>query len=174
MVPVGSGNEAFLSELNRFLGGHQIVSVREELVQNGGDSVWSFCVKYVEGQAPSAAGSFEGSSNKEFLKNLPADVFRRFERMREIRKAIADEEKTRPYNVFVDVELVEMAKLENLTREAMLKIRGIGSKKADKYAERFIEGLKTLGSEEQQPLPETKEAPAYKEQKDEKSEGADA
>ncbi|MEH7125634.1 DNA helicase RecQ [Bacillus sp. JJ1532] len=65
-----------------------------------------------------------------------------FSELRTLRKSIADQEKVPPYVVFADTTLKEMSQYFPIDREAMLRIKGVGQVKYDRYGELFIEEIK--------------------------------
>ncbi|WP_019720391.1 DNA helicase RecQ [Heyndrickxia coagulans] len=88
-----------------------------------------------------------------------------FEKLRTLRKEIADREKIPPYIVFSDQSLREMSARMPVTREAFLQVKGVGERKAEQYAELFMHVIRTYMEEEgiqaqAQPkaLPHTKKA----------------
>ncbi|KHD86751.1 DNA helicase RecQ [Heyndrickxia ginsengihumi] len=61
-----------------------------------------------------------------------------FERLRALRKQIADRENIPPYIVFSDQSLSEMSsKLPN-TKEQLLSVKGVGQRKLDQYGDDFL------------------------------------
>ncbi|MGZ5303507.1 MAG: DNA helicase RecQ [Bacteroidia bacterium] len=66
-----------------------------------------------------------------------------FERLRKLRKTIADREGLPPYIVFNDTTLQEMAKEKPVTQDAMLKISGVGVNKFDMYGNEFINEIQS-------------------------------
>ncbi|QKG54699.1 DNA helicase RecQ [Hymenobacter sp. BRD67] len=66
---------------------------------------------------------------------------RLFERLRQLRKRIADEQGVPPYVVFTDTTLQEMAREQPTSRIAMLSVSGVGMKKFETYGEVFIEAI---------------------------------
>jgi ATP-dependent DNA helicase RecQ len=68
-------------------------------------------------------------------QNLPAASGPLWEKMRELRLAISNEQNVPPYVVFHDATLVELVEFLPTTREELLNITGIGEKKADHYGE---------------------------------------
>jgi len=64
-----------------------------------------------------------------------------FERLRQLRKQIADEQGVPPYVVFTDTTLQEMAREQPTSRVAMLSVSGVGMKKFETYGEAFIEAI---------------------------------
>ena len=61
-----------------------------------------------------------------------------FERLRDKRKTVADEEGIRAFVVFHDKTLREMATSFPRTREAFAQIRGVSLRKTEKYADDFL------------------------------------
>lgn len=96
-----------------------------------------------------AAATLAGPSRLEAaLAALPAgdlsDERARFERLRALRKRIADEEGVPAYIVFSDAVLRQMAVHLPKTRASMLAISGVGPVKLERYGDAFLE---LLGSE---------------------------
>ncbi|MBC6605938.1 DNA helicase RecQ [Hymenobacter sp. BT188] len=72
----------------------------------------------------------------------PADATAKlYERLRQLRKRIADEQNVPPYVVFTDATLEEMAAEKPVSRVAMLAISGVGMKKFETYGEAFIKEI---------------------------------
>ena len=67
----------------------------------------------------------------------------RFERLRALRKRLADAEGVPAYIVFSDAALLEMAREVPRTRAALLQITGVGRVKLERYGEAFLEALRT-------------------------------
>lgn len=67
-----------------------------------------------------------------------------FAQLRELRLAIAKEERVPPYIVFSDKTLAHMCILHPKTKEEMLQVTGVGEKKYEKYGERFLALLAAL------------------------------
>ena len=61
-----------------------------------------------------------------------------FERLRALRKRLADAEGVPPYVVFGDASLVQMARQRPADREALLAIHGVGTHKLEKYGDDFL------------------------------------
>ncbi|TGE28318.1 DNA helicase RecQ [Hymenobacter metallicola] len=64
-----------------------------------------------------------------------------FDRLRQLRKRIADEQNVPPYVIFTDTTLQEMAAERPVSRTAMLAIGGVGMKKFENYGEVFIKAI---------------------------------
>jgi len=66
-----------------------------------------------------------------------------FDRLRALRKRLADQEGVPPFVIFSDATLAEMAARRPRDREAMLSINGIGHHKLEHYGDQFLEELRT-------------------------------
>ncbi|NML66585.1 DNA helicase RecQ [Hymenobacter sp. RP-2-7] len=83
---------------------------------------------------------------------------RLFERLRQLRKTIADEQGMPPYVVFSDATLQEMAREQPTSRVAMLAVSGVGMKKFETYGEAFIKAIIQHGPP--RPVPALDDTPA--------------
>ncbi len=86
----------------------------------------------METKAPDRRASVEPDLPDDFDAEL-------FERLKERRKAIAQEHGVPPYVVFSDKTLRELAIHRPVDREEMLSIHGIGEVKFERYGELFLE-----------------------------------
>ncbi|MFC4402801.1 DNA helicase RecQ [Gracilibacillus xinjiangensis] len=62
-----------------------------------------------------------------------------FEKLRALRKELADSQGVPPYVVFTDKSLTEMARVMPQSKNAMLLIHGVGEKKFEQFGEQFLE-----------------------------------
>ncbi|RDC62636.1 DNA helicase RecQ [Adhaeribacter pallidiroseus] len=83
-------------------------------------------------------------SKKEVLKD------ELFERLRALRKKIADQNNVPPYVVFSDTTLSEMAQEKPTSRPAMLSISGVGMVKLENYGEAFINEIIAFVTDQQE------------------------
>lgn len=72
-----------------------------------------------------------------------------FERLRALRKRIADETGVPPYVVFTDTTLQEMAAERPTNKISMLSVSGVGAQKFDRYGDQFISEIVDFVNEEQ-------------------------
>lgn len=136
---IGEANSVAEDELNAFLRGHRILNVQRELVNNGQMSCWCCCVEYVEG---SKAVDIPRSGIREkvdYRNILSESDFEKFRILRDCRKIIAEEDAVPAYAVFIDEQLAALAQKSEINEAALKSINGIGEKKIEKYARRFIE-----------------------------------
>ena len=142
-IPIGDSS-ALLQEMNTFLKAHKILEIAQKLISNNNGANWCFCVRYNEQAFNPASGS---KAKVDYRQILDEPTFLKFSHLREIRKTVAAAEGLSAFIVFTDEELAELAKLEEITIKSMLSIKGIGEKKAERFAHYFIEN------------PESNEAP---------------
>ncbi|KEI91345.1 DNA helicase RecQ [Clostridium botulinum] len=64
-----------------------------------------------------------------------------FEILKQLRKTISQEESVPPFMIFPDATLKELSEYMPTKEEDLLKIKGIGERKAKVYGERFIEAI---------------------------------
>lgn len=133
-IPIGDSGSA-LEEMNRFLRGNKILEVQNQLISNENGASWCFCVRYLE-KTFSAGG--ETKAKVDYKHVLDEATFLKFSRLREIRKKVAADEGVPAFVIFTDEELASMAKLETITPQTMLSIRGIGDKKVERFGKHFI------------------------------------
>lgn len=143
-IPV-VGGEAVNEALNAFLRGNRILQVEQQLVSSSEGTYWTFCIKYIAGEGISSGG--KKKERKDYKQILPEAAFSRFSKYRVIRKQLAEADGIPAFAVFTDEEMAGLAKLEELTVAGMKTLKGIGYKKVEKYAERFIKVLKDEESE---------------------------
>ena len=85
------------------------------------------------------------SEKVDYKTVLSPECFEVFTKLREARKQIAKDESVPAYAIFTDKELADITQLTDLTPAAMLKIDGINHGRVDKYAERILQGVASLG-----------------------------
>ncbi|MGB3496462.1 MAG: DNA helicase RecQ [Elainellaceae cyanobacterium] len=89
-----------------------------------------------------------------------------FERLRSLRKTLADEQSVAPYMVFSDSSLRVMAQQKPTTLEAFGSISGVGKRKLERYGQSFVQEIRMYcdeqGIEVQGPAPEVNALPTPK------------
>lgn len=63
------------------------------------------------------------------------------DKLKQLRKAISQEESVPPFMIFPDATLKELSEYMPTKEEDLLKIKGIGERKAEVYGERFIKSI---------------------------------
>jgi ATP-dependent DNA helicase RecQ len=95
------------------------------------------------------------SVTEKEVRERPVDVDILFERLRLLRKNLADEQQVPPYVIFSNATLNQMAEQQPTTRKEFAKLSGVGDKKLEQYADDFM-GL-ILEHQQKYPPSETSE-----------------
>ncbi len=82
-----------------------------------------------------------------------AEIEMLFERLRQLRKQIADAQSVPPYVIFADSSLKLMAQLQPQNLEAFAEISGVGTHKLKQYGEQFVSEIRAFCQEQQLPVP---------------------
>ncbi len=138
-----TGDHESEEELNRFLRGHRIVSVRQELVCEDPPR-WCFCMEYLDGGG-SGSSKGKGKPRVDYKEVLSEEDFAVFARLRDVRKELAAAEAVPVYAVCTNEQLAEMAKGRAASLTDLKKIDGFGDAKADKYGEALLVALGATG-----------------------------
>lgn len=79
------------------------------------------------------------SRSASAAKSLSSNYDRRlFAKLRNLRKAIADEENVPPYVVFNDATLLEMAEQQPTRESELLSVNGVGHRKLERFGQAFL------------------------------------
>jgi len=139
-IPVES-NSSMMEEMNKFLRSNKIVDIAQEFLSDNTGAYWCFCIKYLSDFNASSYNEKQRHNKIDYKEILEEEVFKKFTRLREIRKVIAESEALPAYAIFTDKELSEIAGLDEISESYMKKIEGIGDKKIEKYGKKFIEEM---------------------------------
>ncbi|MBD2188003.1 DNA helicase RecQ [Pseudanabaena mucicola] len=77
-------------------------------------------------------------ADRNDVTDRPVDVDILFERLRLLRKNLADEQEVPPYVIFSNATLNQMAEQQPTTRKDFAKLSGVGEKKLEQYADDFM------------------------------------
>ncbi|WP_242928960.1 DNA helicase RecQ [Pontibacter vulgaris] len=100
-------------------------------------------VKFDETKQKEEAATVKARPKREIVQDAL------FERLRGLRKRLADEHNVPPYVVFTDSTLQEMAAEKPANRIAMLAISGVGAQKFERYGHDFVNDIINFMTEEQ-------------------------
>ena len=128
---------AVQEEMNKFLRGHKVLDMKQELVTTNDGVYWCYSIRYIFG----ASVFPQKGVKKDYKEILTAEQFIVFSKLRECRKEISKEAAIPAYAVFTDAELSKIAELEILTAEKLKNIKGIGKNKVEKYGVKILEML---------------------------------
>lgn len=121
------------NDLNVFLRSNQIVEIEKHLI-SGTQPMWCFCVGYLLSNQKHISSS--PKVNYEHI--LDNDEFAQFERLREIRKQVAQDLKIPAYAVFTNKELAELSRHKNINKELLLSLDGFGQGRMEKVGIHFL------------------------------------
>jgi ATP-dependent DNA helicase RecQ len=76
-----------------------------------------------------------------------------FERLRKLRKQLADAQSVPPYVIFADSSLRLMAQQQPQTLTEFANISGVGTHKLDRYGEPFVSAIRAFCQEQKPPVP---------------------
>ena len=90
--------------------------------------------------ARDAASQGEASGTDAWVHDLSDEEL--FQRLRVLRKTLADEAHVPPYVVFSDKTLRAMVRRRPRSAEELMEVPGVGAVKLERYGEVFLEELK--------------------------------
>lgn len=141
-IPVANPVDAE-TELNTFMGQHRIAHIDRYFVADGANSFWSICLVWLAGEG-ALSDSLPKRKNKIDYKDVLNEAdFTLYARLRDLRKAVADQEATPVYNIFTNEQLAAMVQQRIVTKSALLAVEGIGQTRVDKYGKLFMDTLKS-------------------------------
>ncbi|MBC7408837.1 MAG: HRDC domain-containing protein, partial [Arcicella sp.] len=91
---------------------------------------------FEERQADREAVAPKEKTKKEVIKDAL------FEKLRELRKRLADDKNIPPFVIFSDATLSDMSQQKPISQEAMLNVSGVGQQKYQQYGEIFINEIR--------------------------------
>jgi len=84
-------------------------------------------------------------TKKSKKAGLAGDEEELFQKLRALRRQIADKEQVPAYIVFGDETLRQLASLKPRSRKELLEVSGIGERKAERYGKEFLEAIRSEG-----------------------------
>jgi superfamily II DNA helicase RecQ len=140
-IPAHGGAEAAVA-LNRRLRSGRIAAVRKEFVLAEGAAFWAFCVEYIDGAAaPSGARNASKTAKVDYRELLPEADFKRYAKLRELRKELAARDAVPAYSVFTNEQLAAIVQTRVDSLAALGKIGGVGEARVAKYGAALLAAL---------------------------------
>ncbi len=103
-------------------------------------------VRFRRDPQPVKAAGISRAKNPVDTTEAEPDAAGLFEQLRSLRLEISKELGVPPYVVFHDKTLREMAALKPSTRAELLRVSGVGERKAERYGARFLEHIRAAAS----------------------------
>lgn len=133
--------ESAIEELNQFLRSHQVVNVERQLIQDGQNSIWTFCVSWMQSTATDTSSNRSAKKRIDYREVLNEQDFAVFARLRTLRKELADAENVPAYALSTNEHLAEMVRRKVASKSALSEIRGVGEARVEKYGDAFLAAL---------------------------------
>jgi len=130
------GEKSVTDELNSFLRSHRIINVEKKLIDGERGTGWLFLVEY--GNEAGKNSSNAPSQRIDYREVLNPVEYALYDKLRNLRKGIAEKSGIPVYAVFTNDQLAGMVKNPPKTAKDLLSISGIGEARAKQYGEAFI------------------------------------
>lgn len=147
------GEKSVTDELNAFLRSHRIVNVEKKLIDSERGTGWLFLVEYGS-EAGKTAQNQSGSPRIDYRETLGPEEYALFDKLRNLRKTLAEKAGIPVYTVFTNDQLAAMVKKPPASAKDLLAIAGVGEARVKQYGSPFI-AFFTPNTEEDSPKNET-------------------
>jgi superfamily II DNA helicase RecQ len=149
-------DQAGADELNQFLTAHRVSSIDRQFIPDGDNSAWSICVTYETGDPPRSATKQKDRERVDYREVLDEDQFRIYSKLRTLRKELSEKEGVPAYTLFNNEHLAEMVRHRVTSKDRLEQINGVGPARIEKYAQPFLELVRTeTGSTEHAAVTDT-------------------
>jgi superfamily II DNA helicase RecQ len=134
------GGDWIVEEMNTFLRGRKILQIESKPMNDGANSSWTFCIRYLaDDVAKSPSIPFRHSGQKiDYQATLDPASAARFGEYRQIRRDLSKSDGIPAYAIFTDEQLSHVAQMEELTLAKLKTVKGIGEKTVEKYGNHFL------------------------------------
>jgi superfamily II DNA helicase RecQ len=132
------GEKTVCDELNAFLKSTRIVNVEKRLIDGDRGTGWVFLVEY-GGEHKTQSNT--SSQRIDYREILTAQEYALFDKLRQIRKDLAEKQGIPVYAVFTNDHLANMVKTRPTTLKAIAALPGVGEARVKQYGEVFLKAL---------------------------------
>ena len=146
------GEKSVTDELNSFLRSHRIVNVEKRLIDGERGTGWLFLIEYGNTDSKSTPNT-SSQQRLDYREVLNPTEYALYDKLRNLRKEIAEKSGIPVYAVFTNDQLAGMVKKPPKTAKDLLSISGVGESRVKQYGESFIK----LFLAEEQPVNEKAE-----------------
>jgi len=130
------GEKSVTDELNAFLRSHRIINVEKRLIDGERGTGWVFLVEYGNTDNKNSASS--SSQRIDYREVLNTTEYALYDKLRDLRKQIAEKAGIPIYAVFTNDQLAGMVKKPPKTEKDLLAISGVGEARVKQYGEAFV------------------------------------
>jgi len=132
------GEKSVTDELNAFLRSHRIVNVEKRLIDGERGTGWVFLIEYGNTNTENKNSSGNSTQRIDYREVLNPVEYALYDKLRSLRKEIADKSGIPVYAVFTNDQLASMVKKPPRTAKDLLSISGVGESRVKQYGESFI------------------------------------
>jgi superfamily II DNA helicase RecQ len=131
------GEKSVTDELNAFLRSHRIVNVEKRLIDGERGTGWVFLVEYGNEHTNKNQPN-QNNPRIDYREVLKPEEYAIFDKLRALRKDLADKAGIPVYTVFTNEHLAAMVKKPPLAPKDLLGIAGVGESRVKQYGGPFI------------------------------------
>jgi superfamily II DNA helicase RecQ len=129
------GEPSVTDELNAFLRSHRVINVERKLMDSDRGTGWVFLVEYgIDGKGGAAQ-----PQRIDYREVLSPAEYARYDKLRKLRKTLADKAGIPVYAVFNNDQLACMVKKPPAALSDILAINGVGEARVKQYGAAFLE-----------------------------------
>jgi superfamily II DNA helicase RecQ len=132
------GEASVCDDLNAFLKSHRIVNVEKRLIDGERGTGWLFLIEYGSDNKNQSSPS---SPRVDYREILSEQEYALFDRLRKLRKELAEKQGLPVYAVFTNDHLAGMIKNSAASLKDLTKLPGVGESRAKQYGEQFLKIL---------------------------------
>jgi len=129
------GEKSVTDELNAFLRSHRIINIEKRLIDGERGTGWVFIIEYSSEDKKNSSNS---SQRIDYRETLNADEYIIFDKLRNLRKELAEKAGIPVYAVFTNDQLAAMVKKPPKNVKDLLGITGVGESRIKQYGEAFV------------------------------------
>jgi superfamily II DNA helicase RecQ len=131
------GEKTVTDELNAFLNAHRIVNVEKRLIDGERGTGWVFLIEFGADSRNQASNT--QTQRIDYREVLNEADYALFDKLRNIRKELAEKLGIPVYAVFSNEQLAGMVKKQPKTAKELQSIAGIGEARVKQHGEAFVQ-----------------------------------
>ena len=128
------GEDSACDELNRFLISHRIINVEKRPIDGERSTGWMFLVEYGAETKPQTTGT----QRVDYREVLSEQEYAFFDRLRQVRKTVAEQQGVPVYAVFTNEHLASMVKKPPKTVKDLTALPRVGEARVKQFGEAFV------------------------------------
>ncbi|HHU35981.1 MAG TPA: hypothetical protein GXZ47_01995 [Treponema sp.] len=137
------GEPSVCEELNHFLRAHRIINVEKRLVDGERGTGWLFLIEYSTVLKNEAVQSKERIDYRAILND---QEFALFDRLRQLRKELADQHGVPVYVIFTNEHLATLVKKPPKTEKDLKELPNVGEARVKQYGAPFLKLFNDISS----------------------------